>query len=81
LHKTKTDVIVIEQGSATLVFGGTIPDARTTQANELRGKSIQHGESRKLTPGDIVRIPAGTPHQFILKKGEAVAYFAMKLAR
>jgi mannose-6-phosphate isomerase-like protein (cupin superfamily) len=81
MHKTKTDLIVIEQGSATLVFGGTIPDAHATQANEVRGKSIQHGESRKLAPGDIVRIPAGTPHQFVLEKGEEVAYFAMKLAR
>ena len=25
LHKTKTDLIVVEQGSATLIFGGTIP--------------------------------------------------------
>jgi len=81
MHKTKVDLIVIEQGSATLVFGGTIPDARTTQPNEVRGRSIQHGESRKLAPGDIVRIPAGTPHQFVLEKGEEVAYFAVKLAR
>ena len=81
LHKTKVDLIVIEQGSATLVYGGTIPDARTTAPNELRGKSIQHGESRKLGPGDIVRIPAGTPHQFILDKGEEVAYFALKIMR
>jgi mannose-6-phosphate isomerase-like protein (cupin superfamily) len=81
LHRLKTDLIVIEQGSATLVFGGTIPDARITAPNEVRGKSIEHGESRKLVPGDIVRIPAGTPHQFILEKGEEVAYFALKLAR
>jgi mannose-6-phosphate isomerase-like protein (cupin superfamily) len=81
LHKTKVDLIVIEQGSATLVYGGTIPDARTTAPNELRGKSILHGESRKLGPGDIVRIPAGTAHQFILEKGEEVAYFALKIVR
>src|SRR4051812_47361214 len=36
LHKTKADLIVIEQGSATLVFGGTIPDARGTAPGELR---------------------------------------------
>jgi mannose-6-phosphate isomerase-like protein (cupin superfamily) len=81
LHKTKVDLIVIEQGSATLVYGGTIPDARATAPNELRGKSILHGQSRKLGPGDIVRIPAGTPHQFILDKGEEVAYFAVKIIR
>jgi len=81
LHKTKTDLIVIEEGSATLVFGGVIPDAHATQANEIRGSSIRGGESRKLAPGDVVRIPANTPHQFVLDQGQSVAYFALKLAR
>ncbi|MGD1068625.1 MAG: hypothetical protein ABSB15_00665 [Bryobacteraceae bacterium] len=81
LHKTKTDLLVIEQGSATLVFGGTIPDAHTTAANEVRGGSIRGGESRRVEAGDIIRIPAGTPHQFVLDKGQNVAYFALKLAR
>ncbi len=81
LHKTKTDLIVIEQGSATLLYGGTIPDGHTTTANEIRGKSIRNGESRKLSPGDIIRIPAGTPHQFLLEKGQQVAYYAVKLPR
>lgn len=81
LHKTKTDLIVVEQGAATLVFGGVIAEPRTSAPNEVRGKSIQQGESRKLGPGDVVRIPAGTPHQFILENGETVAYFALKIAR
>jgi len=81
LHKTKTDLLVVEQGSATLVFGGAIPDARTTAPNEIRGTSIRGGESRKVDAGDIIRIPAGTPHQFVLDKGQSVAYFALKIAR
>jgi mannose-6-phosphate isomerase-like protein (cupin superfamily) len=81
LHKTKVDLIVVEQGSATLVYGGAIPDAHATAPNEVRGKSIQHGEARKLAPGDIVRIPAGTPHQFVLEKGEEIAYFAVMITR
>jgi mannose-6-phosphate isomerase-like protein (cupin superfamily) len=81
LHKTKIDLIVVEQGSATLVYGGVIPDAHPTGPNEVRGTSIEHGESRRLAPGDIVRIPAGTPHRFVLEKGEEVAYFAVKIAK
>jgi mannose-6-phosphate isomerase-like protein (cupin superfamily) len=81
LHKTKTDLIVIEEGSATLVTGGVIPDAHNQSSVEIRGTSIRGGESRKLGPGDIVRIPAGTPHQFVLEKGQSVAYFAVKLDR
>jgi mannose-6-phosphate isomerase-like protein (cupin superfamily) len=80
LHKTKTDLMVIEEGSATLVFGGVIPDARPAgPANEIRGTSIRGGESRKVGPGDIIRIPPGTPHQFVLEKGQTVSYFAVKL--
>jgi len=81
LHKTKTDLLVIEEGSATLVFGGAIKGARTTQPNEIRGSAIEGGESKKLGPGDIIRIPPNTPHQFVLEKGQSVAYFALKLAR
>jgi mannose-6-phosphate isomerase-like protein (cupin superfamily) len=79
LHKTKTDLIVVEDGSATLVTGGSIPDAHVTTANEVRGSKIRSGESRKIGPGDIIRIPPGTPHQFILDKGQSVSYFAIKL--
>jgi mannose-6-phosphate isomerase-like protein (cupin superfamily) len=79
LHKTKTDLLVIEDGSATLVTGGSIPDAHTTTASEVRGSKIRGGESRKIGPGDIIRIPPGTPHQFVLDKGQSVSYFAMKL--
>lgn len=81
LHKTKTDLLVVEEGSATLIIGGTIPDAKATAPNELRGSTIRGGESRRVAPGDIIRIPAGTPHQFVLDKGQSVAYFALKLAR
>ena len=81
LHKTKTDLLVIEDGSATLVYGGSIRGAHATQPNEIRGTAIEGGESRKLGAGDIVRIPPNTPHQFILEKGQSVAYFALKLLR
>jgi mannose-6-phosphate isomerase-like protein (cupin superfamily) len=81
LHKTKTDLMVVEEGSATLVYGGTIRGAHTTQPNEIRGASIEGGESRKLVPGDIVRIPPNTPHRFVLEKGQSISYFALKLAR
>jgi mannose-6-phosphate isomerase-like protein (cupin superfamily) len=81
LHKTKTDLLVIEEGAATLVFGGSIRGAHATQPNEIRGTAIDGGESRKLGPGDIVRIPPNTPHRFILEKGQSIAYFALKLPR
>jgi mannose-6-phosphate isomerase-like protein (cupin superfamily) len=79
LHKTKTDLMIIEEGGATLVTGGVIPDAKTVNAEEIRGSSIRGGESHKVGPGDIIRIPPNTPHQFVLEKGQSVSYFAVKL--
>lgn len=81
LHRLKTDLMVVEQGTATLVSGGTIPDAKVSAPNEVRGSSIRGGEAKKIGPGDIIRIPAGTPHQFVLEKGESISYFALKLSR
>jgi mannose-6-phosphate isomerase-like protein (cupin superfamily) len=81
LHKAKVDLLIIEEGSATLIYGGTIPDGRSTSAVEIRGSKIVGGESRPLNPGDVVRVPAGVPHQFVLAKGQAVSYFAIKIAR
>jgi mannose-6-phosphate isomerase-like protein (cupin superfamily) len=81
LHRTKTDLLIVQQGSATLVFGGTIQAPRATAPNEVRGTSIRGGESKKIEAGDIIRIPAGTPHQFLLEKGQSIAYFALKISR
>ena len=79
LHKVKTDLLVIQEGGATLMFGGTIPDARTTAPNEVRGASIRGGQAHAVAAGDIIRIPPGTPHQFLLAKGQTVTYFALKI--
>jgi hypothetical protein len=81
LHRAKTDLIIVTEGQATLISGGTIPDGKATSPVEVRGSSITGGESRTIGPGDIIRIPAGTPHQFILPKDHTLTYFAVKIAR
>lgn len=78
LHTVKTDLLIIEQGQAEIRFGGHLQQPRTTAPNELRGPGIDDGETREVGPGSIIRIPAGTPHQFLLKKGQTVTYFAWK---
>jgi uncharacterized cupin superfamily protein len=81
LHKAKTDLLVITSGEATLITGGAIANARSTSLVEIRGKSIEGGVSRKIGTGDVVRVAAGTPHQFILAKGQSISYFAIKIAK
>jgi mannose-6-phosphate isomerase-like protein (cupin superfamily) len=40
---------------------------------------IQEGSSAALHPGDVVVIPAGTPHQMRLAAGERITYLAFKV--
>jgi glc operon protein GlcG len=64
LHQLDADIIYVLDGTATFVTGGTISEPKTIAPGEIRGASIQGGESRKLVKGDVIIVPAGTPHWF-----------------
>jgi mannose-6-phosphate isomerase-like protein (cupin superfamily) len=80
-HETQADVFVVETGSATLVYGGKMVDAKTTAPHEMRAPSIEGGVEKKLGPGDIVSIPAKVPHQVKLDAGKDIAYFIVKVTQ
>ncbi len=79
LHVTVADVFVIESGEATILVGGKIPSEKTTAPGEIRGPSIQGGSKRAVSAGDIVHIPANTPHQMLVDSGKQVTYFVVKV--
>ena len=78
-HEKQADVMFIVSGEATIVYGGTIPGAKTTAPGEMRGASINAGTEAKLGPGDVVHIPAKTPHQMKLEPGRQITYFVTKV--
>jgi len=78
IHTKDADVIYVLQGEATFVTGGHAVDAKTTAQNELRGSSIEGGESRTISKGDVVVVPAGVPHQFA-KVTAPFLYFVVKV--
>jgi len=63
-HTKDTDILYVLKGSATVVTGGTIVEGKNIAADEIRGKEISGGETRKLVPGDAMIIPNGVPHWF-----------------
>lgn len=79
LHKTQADLFVVQTGEATMVVGGTVVNPRTTAPNEIRGPSIKGGERKQLGPGDILHVPANTPHQLFLDKGKQFTYAIVKV--
>jgi glc operon protein GlcG len=64
IHTLDTDVVYVLEGTATYVTGGTVVDSKTTAPDELRGTSIEGGETRQLSKGDVVIVPNGVPHWF-----------------
>lgn len=64
VHEEDADIVYVQKGSATLVTGGRLQDGKATGPGEIRGMNLEGGEARELKPGDVVIIPAGTPHWF-----------------
>lgn len=68
IHAHWDDLFVIVDGAATLETGGTVVDAKTSDG-ETHGSRLEGATSRELHAGDVVIIPAGTPHRLILAPG------------
>ena len=77
VHEKETDIFYVMDGEATLVTGGTMVGGKTTGQNQLRGTDIQGGETRHITKGDVIVIPAGIPHWF-KEVAQPIQYFTVK---
>jgi glc operon protein GlcG len=64
VHAKDTDVIYVLTGTATFVTGGTMAGGKDVEPEEVRGSSIDGGETRTIRPGDVIIVPNGTPHWF-----------------
>ena len=79
-HEGFTDIFVVQKGSARLLYGGTVEGQREESPGEWRGGTIRGGIQTELRPGDVVVVPAGIPHQWLLNPGERLAYLSFKVA-
>lgn len=77
VHEKDADIIYVLEGSATLVTGGTVVDPKPTAPGEIRGKEIAGGDTRQITKGDVIIVPAGTPHWFKEVPGP-INYYVVK---
>lgn len=79
LHQTFVDIMMIVDGHGTLVSGGRANGMKTTAPNEMRGKEISGGSSVVLQKGVVVRVPPNTPHQVLVRPGDSITYFVVKV--
>jgi mannose-6-phosphate isomerase-like protein (cupin superfamily) len=73
-HLTRTIVMIVQSGEATLVVGDDIVDAQNISPTEIRGTAIRNGNERKVSAGDVINMPAGLPHQFLVAPGKQITY-------
>lgn len=64
VHDHDADIVYVLDGEAKIVTGGRLLDGKVTGAGEVRGAHLEGGEERQLKKGDVMIIPAGTPHWF-----------------
>jgi mannose-6-phosphate isomerase-like protein (cupin superfamily) len=79
IHRKYTDVFYIVQGATTIVTGGKVIGEKLMESDEPRGASIEGGETRQMSAGDVIVIPAGIPHWMKEVKG-TLLYFVVKVA-
>ena len=78
-HDRIIDVVIVHSGRGTLLVGGEMVNPTGNPATgEFLGTGIEGGQRHELGPGDVVHIPAGLPHSFLVPEGEHLTYVLVK---
>src|SRR6188474_579445 len=77
VHDNTNHVFIVVEGEATFVTGGTLVGAKNTAPGQIRAASVQGGQTYHLTKGDVITIPAKTPHWFKEVPTQTIAYYAI----
>jgi quercetin dioxygenase-like cupin family protein len=78
VHPAQGEYAIVLEGAGTLISGGTLIDPATANPDLVQGSRIEGGTSRPLAKGDVILIPAGTPHWFGIT-GERLVLLGIKL--
>ncbi len=74
VHTHWTHYIHVLSGEATLVYGGTVTNARQSGEGQIRGDAITGGRSMTVKTVDFLQIPAGMPDLFNVPAGRKFGY-------
>src|SRR5689334_16546488 len=77
LHEKDAELFVVLQGTGHIVTGGKLVDEKRVNANNLSGSSIADGHSQSVAVGDMLIVPANTPHQVVPTGGKPVVVMTM----
>ena len=78
IHVEQAEYFTVLQGSGILVTGGHMKNPHQVSPGQMDGDAIEGGTTRPLVAGDVVLIPAGTPHWFGIP-GEPLVLLGIKI--
>jgi mannose-6-phosphate isomerase-like protein (cupin superfamily) len=78
IHENWSDHIFIQEGEASFIIGGTVPDAKVREPGEKRGSAVIGGRTMVVRAGDYLFIPPGIPHQMVLKPGQRATFIGLR---
>src|SRR5688572_31318725 len=81
LHEKWTDIFIVQDGEATILYGGSIEGAKDTGNGEIRGPKHVGGKSQKVAAGDVLVMPPGVAHQTIVEPGKQFFVMIVKVQR
>ena len=80
MHESTNHVFIIVDGEGTFVTGGTLTNAKQIAAGQTRGDGIEGGDIHHLKKGDVITIPAKTPHWWKATSATgSVGYYAVNI--
>lgn len=79
VHGHFADFLIVVDGEGTELTGGTVVDPKNQPNGEIRGTRLDGATPHVLHKGDIIHIPAGTPHQAIEAPGQTITIFVIKV--
>ena len=80
VHDKETDIFYVVEGAATFVTGGAMVDGKNTKPGQYLGAGIKGGQIHQLKQGDVLVIPAGTPHWF-KEVPKSISYYVVKVLK
>ena len=77
LHEKDAELMLVLAGTGDIVTGGTLVNEKRNNANNLGGSSIAGGNTQAVVKGDVLIVPANTPHQVIPTGGAPIVLMTM----
>jgi mannose-6-phosphate isomerase-like protein (cupin superfamily) len=78
-HEHTNHIFIMVDGEATFITGGTMVGAKRTNPEQMTATSIEGGETFHLSKGDVITIPAKTPHWWKEISTKTVGYYAINI--